>query len=225
MNENTLLSVDSYIAELFGGEDESLAGARKSIPAAGMPEISVSVTQGQLLHLFAMLARSRRILEIGTLGGYSTICLARALPANGVLISLELEENHAEVARKNLRRAGLAERVEIRVGPALDSLPGLANPPVEPFDLVFIDADKEPYPEYLRWALKLTRPGSLIVADNVVRDGAILDSNNTSGGVEGVRKFNAALGREHANGRVTATILQTVGEKGHDGMALAVVKR
>jgi predicted O-methyltransferase YrrM len=173
------------------------------------------------LQLLAQACGARNILEIGTLGGYSTIWLARALPAGGRLITLESEPKHAEVARANIARAGLAGVVEVRLGRALETLPQIAVEKRSPFDFVFIDADKARYPDYLPWAIKLSRPGSLIVADNVVRKGAVIDAANTDANVQGARRFNEMLAAEP---RVSATAVQTVGSKGHDGLALAIVR-
>jgi predicted O-methyltransferase YrrM len=200
--------------------DEALEAALEGSEAAGLPAIQVAANQGKLLHLLARLQGARSILEVGTLGGYSTIWLARALPPGGRLITLELEPRHAEVARANIARAGLAERVEVRVGPASESLPRLTQEGVEPFDLVFIDADKEGYPDYLGWALRLTRPGSLIVADNVVRGGALIDPDSSDPRVQAVRRFIELVAAEP---RLDATVIQTVGSKGYDGLAFALV--
>jgi caffeoyl-CoA O-methyltransferase len=222
MRAEVLENVDEYIEELFANEDEALAEARRHLVRQGMPDYSISVNQGRLLQTLAIAAGARRILEIGTLGGYSTIWLARALPPDGTLVTLELEEKHAEVAAENIKRAGVANRVQIRVGPALDTLRLLVQEKTDPFDMVFIDADKPPYPEYLEWSLKLTRPGSLILADNVVRGGDVLSDPPMDDVIKGVQKFNKALAE---NGTLTSTILQTVGAKGHDGIAVAVVNR
>jgi predicted O-methyltransferase YrrM len=208
--------VDAYIDEHLIGEDPVLTGALARAAAAGLPAHDVAPNQGKLLHLLARLAGARRILELGTLAGYSTIWLARALPEDGRLITLEADAGYAEVARANLEAAGLADRVEVRVGAALDTLPDLEGP----FDLVFLDADKQRTPEYLEWALRLTRPGSLIVADNVVRDGELADADSDDPRVQGVRRFMELLG---AASNVTATAIQTVGSKGWDGFALALV--
>jgi len=213
--------VDRYIGARFAPEDDALANVEPSIERAGMPHISVSPTEGKLLHVLARLSRAERILEIGTLGGYSTIWMARALPPTGRMISIEVDPKHAEVARSNLARAGVADRATIRVGPALDVLPQLEREGAGPFDMVFIDADKPPYLEYFRWALRLTRSGSLIVADNVIRSGDVIDSASEDAMVKGVQRFNDALAQEP---RVTATLLQTVGQRGHDGIAIAVVR-
>lgn len=220
MNQELFTSVDQYIDRLVAPEDEALQAVVPSLEAAGMPQISVSPNQGKFLELMARLCRAERILEIGTLGGYSAIWMARALPEHGRLISLELEPAFAEVARKNIARAGQNSKVEIRVGKALDILPKLEAEQAGPFDLVFIDADKPPYVEYFQWALKLTRPGSLIIADNVVRDGAVIDPDSADEMVQGARRFNDLLSRTP---EVSATIIQTVGSKGYDGMAMAVV--
>jgi len=213
-------AVDSYITGLFFSPDPVLEAALASSAAAGLPAISVSPVQGKLLHLLARIQHAQRILEIGTLGGYSTIWLARALPADGQLISLELDPKHAEVARANLARAGLSSMVEIRLGSALDTLPKLASEGRGPFDLIFIDADKPGYADYLKWSLKLARPGTLIIADNVVRKGAVADAASKDENVQGIRKFNAALAAEK---RVATTVIQTVGSKGYDGLALILV--
>lgn len=221
MNQELFSAVDRYIDDLFVPDDEVLAAVLRDSAAAGLPMIHVSPNQGKLLHMLALLCNARTILEIGTLGGYSAIWMARALPVDGRLITLEHSPKHAEIARANIDRAGLGDRVAIRVGQALETLSNLATEGAGPFDLVFLDADKEPYVDYLQWALQLTRPGSLIVADNVVRGGAVLDAGTADSSMLGVRRFNAALAAEP---RVVATILQTVGHKGYDGMALAIVR-
>jgi predicted O-methyltransferase YrrM len=213
-------AVDRYITDLFVPRDAVLDGALETSAAAGLPPINVAPNQGKLLLLLALALGARTILEIGTLGGYSTIWLARALPVDGHLITLETDPKHAEVARANIARAGLAHVVELRLGPALDTLPQLAAEGCGPFDLIFIDADKPGYPEYLPWALELSRRGSVIVADNVVRDGAVVDEASSDPRVQGVRRFNALLAAEH---RVSATVIQTVGSKGYDGFAIALV--
>jgi predicted O-methyltransferase YrrM len=218
MTPDTWNEVDDYIGRLFVPPDPGLDDAQRAATAAGLPAIAVSAAQGKFLHILARLHRSRRVLEIGTLGGYSTIWLARALPADGRLISLEFDPKHADVARANVRHAGLSERVDVRVGRAVDSLPALAGG--EPFDLVFIDADKPSTPDYVRWALKLTRPGSVIVVDNVIRDGKILDASGTDANVAGMRDALALMAAEP---RLTTTALQMVGAKGYDGFAIAVV--
>ena len=213
-------AVDDHLVDLFELDDDTLRAAVDASAAAGMPQIHVSATLGRFLNVQARAIGARRILEIGTLAGYSSIWLARALPRDGRLVTLELEPRHAEVARANLARAGLDALVEVRVGPAAASLAALVAAGVEPFDMVFIDADKEGYPDYLEWSLRLSRPGTLIVADNVVRGGAIIDAASTDSRVQGIRRFNEALARDP---RVAATILQTVGANGYDGLAFAVV--
>ncbi|MEN9936239.1 MAG: hypothetical protein RLZZ387_2818 [Chloroflexota bacterium] len=220
MTADRYAAFDDYIHALFVPPDPELEEALRASDAAGLPAISVAPHEGKLLSILARLAGARRILEIGTLGGYSTIWLARGLAPGGRLVTLEAEPRHAEVARANIARAGLAEVVEVRVGRATDTLPQLVAEGLEPFDMVFIDADKPGYADYLTWALRLTRPGSLIVADNVVRDGAVADPGTRDESARGARRFNELLAAEP---RVTATIIQTVGAKGYDGMAVAVV--
>lgn len=213
--------VESYITGLFVGNDAVLDEVLRSAKEAQLPPIEVAPNMGAFLNLLARTINARSILEIGTLAGYSGIWLARALPSDGRLITLERNERHAGVARANFERAGLADRVEIRLGPALDSLAALAEERHDPFDLVFIDADKPPYTEYLAAALRLSRPGTLLVADNVVRDGAVLDRDSDDPAVRGVRRFIAALAAQPG---VTGAVVQQVGAKGYDGMALAVVR-
>jgi predicted O-methyltransferase YrrM len=214
-------SVDRYFGSALGDSDDALATGLRASEAAGLPPIQVSPLQGKLLHLLARAIGARRILEIGMLGGYSTTWLARALPPDGRLISLELEPKHAEVARANLRRAGVADRVEVRVGPAHDGLARLAREQAPPFDLVFIDADKVGYPGYLEGALALARPGALIVVDNVVRRGDVADAHSSDPSVLGVRQMTDRIAREP---RLQATVVQTVGTKGYDGMTIALVR-
>jgi predicted O-methyltransferase YrrM len=221
MTHATWTEVDEYFASLLLPPDAALAAALAASRAAGLPDIAVSPLQGRLLQLLAQTAGARRILEIGTLGGYSAIWLARALPTEGRLISLELVPKHAEVARANLARAGLAECSEVRVGPAVESLAALAREGAAPFDFIFIDADKTGYPDYWQWALKLARPGTLIVADNVVRRGAVVDAASTDANVQGVRSMLALIAAEP---RVQATAVQTVGAKGYDGLSIARVQ-
>jgi predicted O-methyltransferase YrrM len=220
-DEDVFTRVDRYIEELFVPSDAALETAVRASREAGLPPIQVSPSQGKLLYLLARLRGARRILELGTLGGYSAIWLARALPPDGRLVSLELDENHADVARASLLGAGLADRSEVIVGPALRSLSGLVARGEAPFDMVFIDADKGNYTAYLEWALRLTKPGSLIAADNVVRDGSVLDEASKDESAQAARAFNAVLAAES---RLEALVLQQVGPKGHDGLALAVVK-
>ncbi len=225
MTQELWTAVDRYICDHLLPEDPVLDAALRASDAAGLPPIAITPNQGKLLELLARIHGARRILELGTLGGYSTIWLARALPPGGRLVTLEANAAYADLARENIANAGLAEIVELRVGPALETLPQLAAEEREPFDLIFIDADKQNNPGYLEWSLKLSRPGSLIVADNVVRDGAILDADAGDpqlgdGGVQGVRRFYELLAAEP---RLSATAIQTVGAKGHDGFALALV--
>jgi predicted O-methyltransferase YrrM len=220
MSEERWAEVDDYIVSLLGLSDAALDSALLDADAAGLPPISVSPNQGKLLFLLARMQGAHSILEIGALAGYSTIWLARALPADGRLITLEIDPNAAGAARTNIARAGLADRVELLLGPALDTLPWLAAESRGPFDLIFIDADKANYPEYLSWALKLSRRGTLIIADNVVRKGAVIDAAISDPIIRGVRRFNELLAAEP---RVSATIIQTVGRKGYDGFALATV--
>lgn len=215
-------SVDNYFAGALIKDDLQLEQALKANREAGLPEIDVTPLQGRFLEVLVRATGARRILEIGTLGGYSTIWLARALPDNGSVVTLELEPKHAEVARANLANAGLAHRVDIRTGTATEALAALANESAQPFDFIFIDADKAGYPEYLKWSLRLSRPGTLIVADNVVRDGKVVDPNNPDPNIQGVRRFTDLLGREP---RLSASVLQTVAGKGYDGFAIAVVLR
>ncbi|HYQ95916.1 MAG TPA: O-methyltransferase [Candidatus Eisenbacteria bacterium] len=212
--------VDRYITGLLAPPDPVLEAALAASTAAGLPEIQVSPNQGKFLNLLARLQSARAILELGTLGGYSTIWLGRALPKDGRLVTLEADPKHAEVARANIARAGLGGIVEVRLGPALTTLPKLAAEGRGPFDLIFIDADKPNIPEYFKWALKLSRLGSLILVDNVVRDGAVIDATSPDPSVQGVRRFNELLASEK---RVSATTIQTVGSKGYDGFAIALV--
>jgi predicted O-methyltransferase YrrM len=216
MSQKTWDAVDDYLTGIQVMPDAALTAAQEASRAAGLPDIAVSPPQGKLLHLMARMIGACRILEIGTLGGYSTIWMARALPPDGRLVTLEYEPKHAEVARGNIARAGLADRVEVKVGAALDTLPALAGP----FDFVFIDADKQSNPEYFRWAVKLSRPGSVIVVDNVVRAGAVIDATSDNAMVQGVRRLNDAIAAEP---RVSATTVQTVGIKGHDGFCVVLV--
>lgn len=221
MNNKIFESVDHYISNLLGHEDEALIAATRSLKEAGMPAISISPNQGKFLQVLALLCNAKNILELGTLAGYSTIWMARALPKEGKLITLEYDPIHAAVAQKNIERAGVAGQVQIKTGKALDILPQLHAEGAGPFDMIFIDADKPPYADYFEWALKLSRPGTLIVVDNVIRDGKVLDENSTDAAVGGAQRFNKVLGASTA---VTATILQMVGVKEYDGMAIAVVK-
>lgn len=220
MDKEQWAAVDQYINTLLDPPDAALDDALRASAAAGLPEIAVSPSHGALLTVLARAVGARRILEIGTLGGYSAIRLARALPPDGRLVTLEVNPRHAEVARSNIARAGLADRVEVRLGPALASLAALAGQGGDPFDLVFIDADKAGYTEYLHASLRLSRPGTLIIADNVVRQGRVIEPGDEDVNVRGARRFNEALAAEP---RLMATIVQTVGVKGYDGLAIGVV--
>jgi len=217
MTQEQWSQVDEYIVKLLVPSDEALDLALAASTEAGLPAINVAPNQGKFLSLLASIQGAKNILEIGTLGGYSTIWLARALPADGRLVTLELDPKHAGVARRNLARARVGELVSIRIGPALETLPQLAAEGLPPFDFVFIDADKQSIPEYFEWALKLTRVGGVIVVDNVVRKGAVIDQATTDPNVQGVRRFNELLAK---TSRVSATTVQTVGSKGYDGFAL-----
>jgi predicted O-methyltransferase YrrM len=218
-------AVDGYITDLLVPEDAALQDSLADSAAAGLPAIAVTPNQGKLLGLLARAQRAQAILELGTLGGYSTIWLARALPAGGRLLTLEAQPEYAEIARANIVRAGLAESVELRVGPALETLPQLVAEGAGPFDLIFIDADKKNNPGYFEWSLKLSRPGTLIVVDNVVRDGRIIDPDAYDPGlgdenIKGIRRFFELLAAERG---VEATAIQMVGSKGYDGFALMIV--
>ncbi len=219
MSQDLWTAVDEYFDPLLGA-DPVLEAALRTSDEAGLPSIQVAPNQGRLLQILARSVAARKILEIGTLGGYSTIWLGRALPPEGRLITLEAQTKHAEVARTNIERAGLTN-VEVRIGRALDMLPQLEAEACGPFDLTFIDADKPSTPEYFTWAVKLSRPGSIIVVDNVVRHGEVLDASSGDPNVQGMRRFHDILARDS---RVRATVLQTVGVKGHDGLAIARVE-
>jgi predicted O-methyltransferase YrrM len=216
MSQELWTAVDRYISDSLVPGDAALDAALAASADAGLPSIAVSAAQGKLLMLLAQMVSARKILEIGTLGGYSTIWLARGLAPGGKLTTLEFDPKHASVARSNISRAGLAGVVEVRLGKAIDSLPLLEGP----FDFIFIDADKVSYPEYLQWAVKLSRPGTVIVADNVVRKGAVIDTASAEANVQGVRRFNEILA---ADRRLSATTIQTVGSKGYDGFTIARV--
>jgi len=220
MTQQLFESVDQYINNLLVEEDEALLATETSIKENNIPQISISANQGKFLQILAKLCNAKKILEVGTLAGYSTIWLARALPKAGRLVTLEFDPKHAAVAQQNITRAGLASIVDIRVGRALDTLPQLEKENAGPFDMIFIDADKSPYAEYFQWALRLSRPGTLIVADNVIREGKVLDPDSTDEMVKGVQRFNDVLAKTES---VTATIIQTIGTKEHDGMAIAIV--
>lgn len=220
MPQEQWTAVDRYFTEQLRLSDSVLEHALQANSAAKLPAIDVTPAQGCFLHLLAKMISAKQILEIGTLGGYSTIWLARALPPMGRLISLEFSPAHAEIARDNIQRAGLSDRVEIRVGAALDSLSKIAQQALGPFDFIFIDADKPNNPHYLEWAVKLSRPGTLIVVDNVVRDGVIADASSSDPSIIGTRQMFEMMSRDP---RLSATALQTVGAKGYDGFAIAIV--
>ena len=220
MDQDRWNAVDAYIVDRLISSDEALDSVLDANAAGGLPAIDVSTTAGKFLHLITRISGAKRVLEIGTLGGFSTIWFARALPAGGKVVTLEYEPEHADIARANIARAGVAERVEIRLGAALDSLAALKAEGAAPFDLVFIDADKENNPNYLQWAMTLGRPGTVIISDNVVRDGEILDAASTDPDVQGMRRFFDMMGAEP---RLSATALQTVGIKGWDGFSIAIL--
>ncbi len=221
MADDAWTTVDEYLSDVLIGDDPGLTAALEANAAGGLPPIDVTATQGKFLSLLCRIAGARTVLEIGTLGGFSTIWLARGLPDDGTVVTLEVDPKHAAVARANIDRAAPAATVEIVVGPALDSLPGLATHPAAPFDLVFIDADKPNNPGYLEGALRLSHPGTVIVCDNVVRDGKIVDATSTEPAITGTRRFFEML---RDDPRVDATAVQTVGSKGWDGFALALVR-
>ncbi|HXT26446.1 MAG TPA: O-methyltransferase [Candidatus Eisenbacteria bacterium] len=220
MSQDQWTAVDRYFTEQLHLSDAALEAVMQANSAAALPAIDVAPNQGKLLHLLVRLTHTRKILEIGTLGGYSTIWLARALPPGGRLISLEFSPRHADIARSNIQRAGLSDRVEIRVGPALESLPVVEKEGLGPFDFIFIDADKPNNPGYLEWAINLSRPGALIIVDNVVRDGAIVDASSTDPTIQGTRRMFEMMSLDS---RLSSTALQTVGSKGYDGFAMAMV--
>ncbi len=222
MAQDAWTAVDEYVSGLLAPHDDALVAALSASEAAGLPAIQVSPPQGKLLGLLARAIGAKAILEFGTLGAYSTVWLGRALPEDGRLITLEADPGYAEIARENIARAGLGDRVDLRVGPALDLLPNLAAEGAGPFDLVFIDADKVHSPEYFAWSLERTRPGGLIVADNVVRDGRLVDAGDEDPAIVAQRELHEMLAAEQ---RVSATTIQTVGAKGYDGFSLALVGR
>lgn len=217
---NIFAAVDQYISNLLAQEDDALRHAEQTTAKAGIPAINISPVQGKLLQVFAKMCGAKNILELGTLGGYSTIWLANALPDNGKVTTIELDPEYAKVAQDNFNYAGLAKKIDIRLGKALDILPQIKTEGIAPFDLIFIDADKPPYTEYFEWAIKLAHSGSIIIADNVIREGKVLEKNSTDEKVLGVRRLNQMLSNNNA---VTATILQNVGIKEYDGMVVAVV--
>src|SRR5271170_5781483 len=221
MSQELWTSVDRYITDTLLPADPVLEAALTASTEAGLPPIAVAPNQGKWLMILAQAMGAQSILEIGSLGGYSTIWLARALPTNGRMVTLEADPKHAEVAQANITRAGLADKVELRLGKALETLPELAAEGNVPFDLIFIDADKGNYPGYIEWALKLSRPGTLIIGDNVVRDGKVLDAADPDPSVQGVRRMNEIIAAEP---RLSATAIQTVGSKGYDGFMISIVR-
>jgi len=221
-NQDVWTAVDQYFGDLLAPTDAQLEAALEANRNAGLPSIDVSRLQGKFLHLLVLITQPRRVLEIGTLGGYSTIWLARALPEGGRIITLEYEPRHADVARANLKNAGLLDQVDLRVGRAIDSLPVLESEGAGPFDMIFIDADKPSNPQYLQWALKLSRPGTVIVVDNVVRQGNVIDADSSDPDVQGTRRMFELMAAEP---RLSAVVSQNVGSKGYDGFAMAVVLR
>lgn len=220
MNKELFTKVDNYISKLLAPEDQILSDTILSLDTHGLPQHSVSANQGKFLQVLMLACNAKNVLELGTLGGYSSIWLARALPKDGKLITIESNDKHAIVAKKNIEKAGLSHQVDLKVGKALDILCQMLNEEIEPFDLIFIDADKPPYVEYFNLALQLSRPGTIIICDNVIREGEVLDENCQDEKVLGVQRFNKMLS---INSKVTATILQMVGVKEYDGMAIAVV--
>jgi predicted O-methyltransferase YrrM len=220
MTKDVWEAVDKYFDEMLIPHDSALDDALAAASAENLPAIQVSSVQGKLLHLLARIMGARNILEIGTLGGYSTIWMARALPEGGRIITLEADPKHAEVAQKNFARAGVENKVELRLGKALDTLPKVAADGRGPFDMFFIDANKSNMPEYFEWSLKLARKGSVIIADNVVREGAVLDARSKDADIQGIRRFLEMVGKEK---RVSGTALQTVSTKNYDGFALVLV--
>ena len=222
MNTDIFAQVDAYISNLLATEDEALKNTLQSLDAEDLPQHSVSANQGKFLQVMMITCNAKRVLELGTLGGYSTIWLARALPEDGKIITVEVDQHHGDVAQKNIANTGLSNKVDLRIGKALEILPQLIAEKNEPFDMIFIDADKPPYTEYFELALQLSRPGTLIICDNVIRDGQVLDNDTTDEKVQGVQRLNKMLSE---NKNVTVTILQTVGVKEYDGMAIAVVNR
>jgi predicted O-methyltransferase YrrM len=221
MTQELWTAVERYVVDSVIGSDPVLDEVLRANAAAGLPSIDVAPNEGKLLYLLAKIRGAKRVLEIGTLGAYSTIWLARSLPAEGRLLTLEVSAKHAEVAAKNIARAGLSARVEVRLGPASESLAKLHEVGEAPFDFIFIDADKPSNPKYLEWALKLSRPGTVIVVDNVIREGEIIDADNKDASVQGVRRLFAMMATEP---RIDATALQTVGSKGYDGFVMGIVK-
>jgi len=212
--------VDSFFTDALISADPALGAALAANREGGLPAIDVTPLQGRFLEIFLRSTGAKRVLEIGTLGGYSTIWMARAIESSGRVITLELDQHHAAIARRNLKEAGVADRVDLRVGPASESLAALVDQNTTPFDFIFIDADKAGYPDYIQWSLKLSRPGTLIIADNVVRDGKVIDPNDPDANIHGVRRFTDIVAAEP---RLSTTVMQTVGSKGYDGFAISIV--
>lgn len=220
MNPQLFEKVDDYISNLIAPEDTVLQETIQSLDDASMPQISVTPVQGKFLQLMLLTCKAKRVLELGTLGGYSTIWMTRALPADGKVITVEFDPHHAHIASQNIAKAGLSDKIDLRIGKAMDVLNELIATGEEAFDFIFIDADKPPYTEYFELALQLSHPGTIIICDNVIREGQILDKNSNDEKVRGVQRFNQMLAN---NPKVTATIMQTVGAKEYDGMAIAIV--
>ena len=212
--------VDSFFTDALISADPALGAALAANREGGLPAIDVTPLQGRFLEILLRSTGAKRVLEIGTLGGYSTIWMARAIESSGRVITLELDQHHAAIARRNLKEAGVADRVDLRVGPASESLAALVDQNTTPFDFIFIDADKAGYPDYIQWSLKLSRPGTLIIADNVVRDGKVIDPNDPDANIQGVRRFTNIAAAEP---RLSTTVMQTVGSKGYDGFAISIV--
>lgn len=221
MSQDTWSAVDEYIVQALNLAEPLFADVQQACDEAGLPPIQVSAAQGRFLEILVRMTRARHVLELGTLGGYSAIWMARALPPGGMIVTVELDPKHAAVASSNFERAGVSDRVELRVGSALETLPLISESREGPFDLFFIDADKANIPAYFEWALRLSHAGSVIVVDNVVREGAVVDASSDDPSVKGVRRLNEMLAAER---RVDSTVLQTVGVKGYDGFAIAFVK-
>ncbi|PWN71874.1 O-methyltransferase [Chryseobacterium phosphatilyticum] len=221
MNQQLFEKVDQYISTLVAPEDTVLQETIQSLEEASMPQISISPTQGKFLQLMLLTCKAKRVLELGTLGAYSTIWITRALPADGKVITVEFDPHHAHIASQNIAKAGLSDQIDLRIGKAMDVLKELIAKGEEPFDFIFIDADKPPYTEYFELALQLSHPGTLIICDNVIREGKVLDENTHDEKVKGVQRFNQMLANHPG---ITATIMQTVGAKEYDGMAIAIVK-
>ncbi|MBB6330607.1 putative O-methyltransferase YrrM [Chryseobacterium sediminis] len=220
MNQQLFEKVDQYISNLVAPEDCFLQETIQSLDDASMPQISITPTQGKFLQVMMLMCKAKRILELGTLGAYSTIWMARAIPADGKVITIEYDPHHADIASRNIAKAGLSDQIDLRVGKAMDLLKELIAKNEDPFDFIFIDADKPPYTEYFELALELSHPGTVIVCDNIIREGKVLDENTNDERVKGVQRFNKMLA---SNPKVTATIMQTVGAKEYDGMAIAIV--